>query len=79
MLVVRDPVRRALSDIVHSRITGLVPKNATVESELFSPDGATVDQEHHVISTGYYAFHLKNWLRYFPMEQVWNCSVAIDI
>ena len=51
VLVVRDPVRRALSDVVHCRISGLVPENATVESELFLFDegGVTVREDHHII------------------------------
>ncbi|KAL0983782.1 hypothetical protein UPYG_G00132730 [Umbra pygmaea] len=69
IVVVRDPVTRAISDYTQTlskkpdipSFTSLTFKNRTT---------GLIDTSWSAIQIGIYAKHLDNWLQYFPMEQI---------
>lgn len=69
IVVVRDPVTRAISDYTQSA----TKKNSvkTFEQMAFL-DNSTgpVDTSWGAIRIGVYAKHLERWLKYFPLEQI---------
>ncbi len=69
ILVVRDPVTRALSD--YAQTASKRPDVAPFERMAFL-DNATglVDTSWGAIRIGVYAKHLERWLKYFPLEQI---------
>ncbi|XP_033749115.1 heparan sulfate glucosamine 3-O-sulfotransferase 3B1-like [Pecten maximus] len=68
VLIVRDPVTRAISDY-----TQVASKRASMKpfEQMALSDNHTglVDTSWPVIKIGIYAKHLEEWLRYFPLEQ----------
>merc|ERR1711935_620512 len=60
LLVVRDPIDRLVSDFHHL--------NASSQIESLE-EFANSNQE--VMKFGYYADHIKNWLRFYPKEQLY--------
>ncbi|XP_060064135.1 heparan sulfate glucosamine 3-O-sulfotransferase 6-like [Ylistrum balloti] len=68
VLIVRDPVTRAISDY-----TQVASKRASMKpfEQMALSDNNTglVDTSWSIIKTGIYAKHLEEWLRYFPLEQ----------
>lgn len=68
VLIVRDPVTRAISDY-----TQVASKRASMKpfEHMALSDNHTglVDTSWPVIKIGIYAKHLEEWLRYFPLEQ----------
>nr|XP_057917911.1 heparan sulfate glucosamine 3-O-sulfotransferase 2-like [Doryrhamphus excisus] len=69
IVVVRDPVTRAISDY-----TQTLSKNPDLPSfqELAfqNQTSGSVDTSWNAIRIGLYALHLENWLRYFPLAQI---------
>ncbi|XP_054625295.1 heparan sulfate glucosamine 3-O-sulfotransferase 2-like [Dunckerocampus dactyliophorus] len=69
IVVVRDPVTRAISDY-----TQTLSKNPDLPSfqELAfqNQSSGSVDISWNAIRIGLYALHLENWLRYFPLAQI---------
>lgn len=70
VLCLRDPVERAVSAWVHH----------VVQGEL-SPDTHILDVGHHlgIVDMGFYARHLRNWLRAFPPESFLVLILEDDI
>ena len=71
LVVVRDPAARAISDYAE-----LFEKHDG-EMKPFEEYGPAADSQHSVVktyseivNTGVYTSHLKNWMKYFPLEQI---------
>lgn len=69
IVVVRDPVTRAISD--YTQTLSKKPDIPTFESLTFkNRTTGLIDTTWSAIQIGIYAKHLDNWLQYFPMEQI---------
>lgn len=69
IVVVRDPVTRAISDYTQTR--SKKPDIPSFESLTFKNLSAgLIDTTWSAVQIGMYAKHLERWLRYFPMEQL---------
>ncbi|XP_074648281.1 heparan sulfate glucosamine 3-O-sulfotransferase 3B1-like [Tubulanus polymorphus] len=68
ILVVRDPVTRAISDYTQS-LSKRTAKKPFADLALLR-NSTVVDGHWGAIRIGMYAVHLERWLRYFPMEQI---------
>ncbi|XP_061562031.1 heparan sulfate glucosamine 3-O-sulfotransferase 3A1-like [Phycodurus eques] len=69
IVVVRDPVTRAISD--YTQTLSKKPDIPSFESLTFkNKTTALIDTSWSAIQIGIYAKHLDNWLQYFPMEQI---------
>ena len=83
ILLLRDPVERALSQVAHSMRLGLEPLELEqalaaeaqrlegAEEVLSSLDGRHGShQEHSYLARSRYDLQLEHWLRFFPREQI---------
>lgn len=69
ILVVRDPVMRAISD--YTQALEKKPSIASFESLLFKNSSSKgINTEWPPIQVGLYAKHLVNWIQYFPMRRL---------
>ncbi|XP_077594745.1 heparan sulfate glucosamine 3-O-sulfotransferase 3B1b [Stigmatopora nigra] len=69
IVVVRDPVTRAISD--YTQTLSKKPDIPSFESLTFkNATTGLIDTSWSAIQIGIYAKHLDNWLQYFPMEQI---------
>ncbi|XP_031699949.1 heparan sulfate glucosamine 3-O-sulfotransferase 3A1-like [Anarrhichthys ocellatus] len=69
IVVVRDPVTRAISD--YTQTLSKKPDIPSFESLTFkNRTSGLIDTSWSAIQIGIYAKHLDNWLQYFPMEQI---------
>ncbi|XP_056628106.1 heparan sulfate glucosamine 3-O-sulfotransferase 3A1 [Triplophysa dalaica] len=69
IVVVRDPVTRAISD--YTQTLSKKPDIPTFESLTFkNRTTGLIDTSWSAIQIGIYAKHLDNWLQYFPMGQI---------
>ncbi|VDP12765.1 unnamed protein product [Soboliphyme baturini] len=71
IVVVRDPVTRALSD--YAQNASKRPRMPSFEEMAFisrDQGSAIVNQSWHAISIGLYHKHVKRWLKYFPLKQM---------
>ncbi|KAG7506576.1 heparan sulfate glucosamine 3-O-sulfotransferase 3A1-like [Solea senegalensis] len=69
IVVVRDPVTRAISD--YTQTLSKKPDIPSFESLTFkNRTTGLIDTSWSAIQIGIYAKHLDNWLQYFPMEQI---------
>ncbi|XP_073684397.1 heparan sulfate glucosamine 3-O-sulfotransferase 3A1 [Garra rufa] len=69
IVVVRDPVTRAISD--YTQTLSKKPDIPTFESLTFkNRTTGLIDTSWSAIQIGIYAKHLDNWLQYFPMSQI---------
>ncbi|KAI7797116.1 heparan sulfate glucosamine 3-O-sulfotransferase 3B1b [Triplophysa rosa] len=69
IVVVRDPVTRAISD--YTQTLSKKPDIPTFESLTFkNRTTGLIDTSWSAIQIGIYAKHLDNWLQYFPMVQI---------
>ncbi|KAM6951752.1 heparan sulfate glucosamine 3-O-sulfotransferase 3A1-like [Aplochiton taeniatus] len=69
IVVVRDPVTRAISD--YTQTLSKKPDIPTFESLTFkNRTTGLIDTTWSAIQIGIYAKHLDNWLQYFPMDQI---------
>ncbi|TNM96799.1 hypothetical protein fugu_014955 [Takifugu bimaculatus] len=69
IVVVRDPVTRAISDYTQTR--SKKPDIPSFESLTFKNLSAgLIDTTWSAVQIGMYAKHLERWLQYFPMEQL---------
>ncbi|XP_069785651.1 heparan sulfate glucosamine 3-O-sulfotransferase 3A1-like [Narcine bancroftii] len=69
ILVVRDPVTRAISD--YTQALSKKPNIPSFESLVFkNRTSGLIDTSWNAIQIGIYAKHLENWLLYFPMGQI---------
>ncbi|MCW8925609.1 MAG: sulfotransferase domain-containing protein [Xanthomonadales bacterium] len=70
VLSLRDPVERAVSAFIHHIALGdLDPESSLLDAGDFSG----------IIDIGFYAVHLQNWLRYFPLRQFLLLDFERDI
>ncbi|KAK3528802.1 hypothetical protein QTP70_011587 [Hemibagrus guttatus] len=69
IVVVRDPVTRAISD--YTQTLSKKPGIPTFESLTFkNRTTGLIDTSWSAIQIGIYAKHLNNWLQFFPMQQI---------
>ncbi|XP_077475714.1 heparan sulfate glucosamine 3-O-sulfotransferase 3B1a [Stigmatopora argus] len=69
IVVVRDPVTRAISDYTQTR--SKKPDIQPFESLTFkNATSGAIDTSWSALQIGMYAKHLERWLRYFPAEQL---------
>ncbi|XP_039904339.1 heparan sulfate glucosamine 3-O-sulfotransferase 3B1a [Simochromis diagramma] len=69
IVVVRDPVTRAISDYTQTR--SKKPDIPSFESlTLKNTSAGLIDTTWSAVQIGMYAKHLERWLQYFPMEQL---------
>uniref|UniRef100_A0AAV2KL65 Sulfotransferase n=1 Tax=Knipowitschia caucasica TaxID=637954 RepID=A0AAV2KL65_KNICA len=69
IVVVRDPVTRAISDYTQTR--SKKPDIPSFESLTFKNMSAgLIDASWSAVQIGMYAKHLERWLKYFPLEQL---------
>lgn len=69
IVVVRDPVTRAISD--YTQTLSKKPDIPTFESLTFkNRTTGLIDTSWSAIQIGIYAKHLENWLQFFPMRQI---------
>ncbi|XP_041670751.1 heparan sulfate glucosamine 3-O-sulfotransferase 3A1 [Cheilinus undulatus] len=69
IVVVRDPVTRAISD--YTQTLSKKPDIPSFESLTFkNRTTGLIDTSWSAIQIGIYAKHLDNWLQYFPMDQI---------
>ncbi|XP_069510650.1 heparan sulfate glucosamine 3-O-sulfotransferase 3B1-like [Ambystoma mexicanum] len=69
IVVVRDPVTRAISD--YTQTLSKRPDIPTFENLTFkNRTTGLIDTSWSAIQIGIYAKHLENWLQYFPMSQI---------
>ncbi|XP_030062028.1 heparan sulfate glucosamine 3-O-sulfotransferase 3B1-like [Microcaecilia unicolor] len=69
IVVVRDPVTRAISD--YTQTLSKRPDIPTFESLTFkNRTTGLIDTSWSAIQIGIYAKHLENWLQYFPVSQI---------
>ena len=65
VLSLRHPVERAVSAFFHHAAMGRIGGGANIFS---------AGRDHAIIDAGFYARHLKVWLKYFPIEQFFICT-----
>ena len=73
IVIVRDPVKRAISDYAQGlyRASKRKKKKMSFERKVFSSlDGRVVNREAYFIRIGLYAKHLKRWLTFFNLSQI---------
>ncbi|XP_029953335.1 heparan sulfate glucosamine 3-O-sulfotransferase 2-like [Salarias fasciatus] len=69
IVVVRDPVTRAISD--YTQTLSKTPDLPSFQDLAFRNQSlGVVDMSWNAIRIGLYALHLENWLRYFPLAQI---------
>ncbi|XP_057682678.1 heparan sulfate glucosamine 3-O-sulfotransferase 2-like [Corythoichthys intestinalis] len=69
IVVVRDPVTRAISD--YTQTLSKAPDLPSFQELAFrNQSTGLVDASWNAIRIGLYALHLENWLRYFPLAQI---------
>ncbi|CAL1296568.1 unnamed protein product [Larinioides sclopetarius] len=70
LLVVRDPVTRALSD--YTQASSKRPQDTRSFEDMAFRNASTglVDADWTAIRIGQYAKHLERWMRYFPLSQI---------
>ncbi|XP_056153287.1 heparan sulfate glucosamine 3-O-sulfotransferase 3A1-like [Lampris incognitus] len=69
IVVVRDPVTRAISD--YTQTLSKKPDIPSFESLTFkNRTTGLIDTSWSAVQIGIYAKHLDNWLQYFPMDQI---------
>ncbi|XP_053721382.1 heparan sulfate glucosamine 3-O-sulfotransferase 2-like [Synchiropus splendidus] len=69
IVVVRDPVTRAISDYTQT-LTKTPDLPSFQELAFRNQTLGVVDTSWNAIRIGLYALHLENWLRYFPLTQI---------
>ncbi|XP_038067842.1 heparan sulfate glucosamine 3-O-sulfotransferase 6-like [Patiria miniata] len=67
LLVVREPVARAISDHAQSLEKGKT--TPFEEKAMLDPRKCSVDESWSAIGIGLYSVHLTRWLKYFPLDQ----------
>ncbi|XP_028989402.1 heparan sulfate glucosamine 3-O-sulfotransferase 2-like [Betta splendens] len=69
IVVVRDPVTRAISDYTQT-LTKSPDLPSFQELAFRNQSAGAVDASWNAIRIGLYALHLENWLHYFPLSQI---------
>ncbi|KAG8180054.1 hypothetical protein JTE90_023671 [Oedothorax gibbosus] len=74
LLVVRDPVTRALSDYAQAASKRTQDTRSFEDMAFRNASTGLVDADWSAIRLGQYAKHLERWLRYFPLSQIFVVS-----
>ena len=69
ILVIRNPVQRAVSDWLHSRDMGDIPKNSTFESTILLKNGE-INENSEVLQNSLYSKYLVKWLEVFAYADI---------
>ena len=72
ILIVRDPVTRLISDYTQldsKKVVKKVAKRPSFEQSVLLSDGS-VNRNYVPVQVGEYNKHFKNWLKFFPLEQI---------
>ena len=72
VIVLRNPVTRAISDYTQSLEKSSVYNNSSInkfENMLFDSNGE-IRTNWPIVRNGLYYIHLRNWLKYFPLNQI---------
>lgn len=69
IVVVRDPVIRAISDYAQSIATGRRKENEFERLAVPDPQTGVVDDNYYALMVGRYADHLERWFKFFPRSQ----------
>ena len=69
IMIVRDPIKRAISHYTH--VVDIKPGRYTdsFEKTIMGPLGE-IDQEHEAILKSLYSIQIKRWLQYFKVDQI---------
>ena len=70
ILILRDPVKRAISDYVHMKARRQYFADENIETVLWSNKTGKFNGNARFMQAGLYSLYLKNWLRYFPLNQI---------
>ena len=70
VLILRDPLKRAISDYVHMKTRRQYFADENIETILWNNHTGEFNANTRFIQIGIYSIYLKNWLRYFPREQI---------
>lgn len=68
ILIVRDPVIRAISDYVQSISKSTNPKTEFRQLALRNSSTPKINRSWRVLRVGMYAKHLAKWLKHFPLK-----------
>ena len=69
ILIVRDPIDRAISHYLQQIVSGEVSSATSFEENALDEKGA-LDSSYHPINQSAYDYHMRRWLTYFPLEQI---------
>jgi hypothetical protein len=72
LLIVRDPVERAISDYlqIHMNKVHKNKPDKTFEEYVIDPYTGEIDRTFNPIKRSMYYHHLKKWLNWFPLDQI---------
>ena len=70
IIVVRDPITRAISDYTQARSKGRSTRSFHEMAFFSNGTHRLLDTSWGALRIGLYAQHLAQWLRYFPLEQM---------
>ena len=70
ILILRDPVKRAISDFVHMKMRRKYFRNKDIENILWDNKTGKFNSSAKFMQTGLYSVHLKRWLKHFPRDQI---------
>ncbi|XP_028935432.1 heparan sulfate glucosamine 3-O-sulfotransferase 3A1-like [Ornithorhynchus anatinus] len=70
IVVVRDPVTRAVSDYTRTRPSGRTSRPSRALTFRDGTAAGPVDASWSAVQIGIYAKHLEGWLRHFPLRQM---------
>ena len=72
ILIIRDPVSRLISDYTQldtKKVVKNVANRPSFEQAVMLSNGS-VNRDYVPVQVGEYGKHIKNWLKYFPLEQL---------
>lgn len=72
LLIVRDPVQRTISDQLQLNFKGLDMglEVKPFEELVLNPKTGNIDMNFKPVQRSYYDVYMKNWLKYFPLNQI---------
>ena len=66
LVIVRDPVERAISHFIHMKSIGLIENTASFHEILTKNESKYL----RILSAGRYVEHLQKWTKHFPLNQI---------
>ncbi|XP_014784600.1 nuclear transcription factor Y subunit gamma [Octopus bimaculoides] len=70
LIIVRDPVTRAISDYTQLASKGITKMHRFEDLAFLNLSTRIVDTSRNIIRIGVYAKYLERWLNYFPLSQI---------